>query len=153
MSTGWFAFTVVAGLVVTSGLVLALALLKASWAQREREALSSTDLRALEESALLLIDQLREEVDAGIAEINARSEELRTLIGEADSRIAELRGLAPAEEPPVPAGTVTFPRYGRGDRILEMAEKGMASADIARAEGIDCAEVKLMLSLAKSRAA
>ena len=66
MTSGWFVFGVVACIVIACGFVLAMALLRAAWAQKEREALSSDDLRVLEESAFHLIEQLKAETDSRV---------------------------------------------------------------------------------------
>ena len=49
MSNGWFVFAVVTSIVLCSGCILAVAVMRAAWAHSQREALTSADLRALEE--------------------------------------------------------------------------------------------------------
>ena len=40
MVNGWFVFAVVTCIVISCGFILALVLMRAAWAQRERESLS-----------------------------------------------------------------------------------------------------------------
>jgi hypothetical protein len=68
-----------------------MVLLRAAWAQKEREALSSDDLTMLEESAVLLIEQLKEETDQRLTELRDYTVRLETLLHEADARITELQ--------------------------------------------------------------
>lgn len=147
MSNDWFVFTVVASIVICTGSVLAAAIMRAAWAHNRREALTSSDLRALEESALLLIQQMRSEADRGIAELEERSSELRALIEKADARLEALR------ESPIPVLDQPAIAAESMDRsqVMELASSGMDCADIARATGLGCGEVKLMLGLAKAR--
>ncbi len=155
MGSGWFVFGVVACVVVCSGFVIAVTIMRAAWAQRERDALSSNDLRALEESAVLLIDQLKSEADAAITEIDKRRKALSKLIKEADVKLAELKDAeakvasAPAQVTEDESSVESSPAV----RILEFAGAGMDAADIAKVTGIDCAEVNLVLSLHKKLAA
>ena len=152
MISGWFVFAVVACITLCTGCILAVALLRAAWTQREREALTSTDLRALEESAMMLIEQLRSEMDIGIEEVESSSRVLARLIEQADERISAIRGLkgVPLAVTPMSsaeAGTPHQPADGRAQQVLAMAASGMATDEIARASGIGAAEVKLMLRL------
>lgn len=155
MINGWFVFTLVACIVICCGFVLAIVIMRASWASREREALTSSDLRALEESALVLIDQLKSEADSGISELDRRCAELKELISEADKKISELRNASMAnpqiirelipDEVCINDTKIDDSRK----KVLALASSGMDSADIARTTGLDCAEVKLILSLEK----
>lgn len=154
MVNGWFVFTIVTCIVICSGFVLAIALMRASWASREREALTSSDLRALEESALVLIEQLKSEADAGIGEMDKRCADLKELIAEADRKIRQINAAATQPRtclPPLPdevcvSTALTDPDDGRV-KVLELAAKGMECADIARTTGLDAAEVKLILKV------
>ncbi len=147
MSSGWFVFTVVASIVICAGSILATAIMRAAWAHHRNEALTSSDLRALEESALLLIQQIKSEADRGIAELDERSSQLRSLIEKADARLKALHesALPVFDHPATPIGSVD-----RG-QVMELASSGMDCTDIARATGLGCGEVKLMLGLAKAR--
>lgn len=146
MSSGWFVFTVVASIVICAGSILAAAIMRAAWVHNRREALTSSDLRALEESALILIEQIRSEVDRGIAELEERSSRLRSLIDEADNRFKALHESVGA----VPDPIANNPSVDR-DQVLELASSGMECTEIARATGLGCGEVKLMVGLSKSR--
>jgi hypothetical protein len=160
MASGWFVFALVACVVLCSGLVLAAAVIRAAWAQREKESLTAGDLKALEESAVVLIEQLKSEADRGISELDERFAALHGLILEADRRLAALGMSAPDQTDAAPPAA-TRPRQealdaraqdGRVDRgrILELASSGLACADIAKATGLDCAEVNLVVSLGKT---
>jgi hypothetical protein len=94
----WIAFTALALMMLCSGIVILTVILRASWGRREKDSLTALDLRALEESALLLIDQLKTEADNAAAELDKRKEELRALIIASD-RILEIanRSLEPSE--------------------------------------------------------
>jgi len=146
MSSGWFVFTVVASIVICAGSILAAAIMRAAWAHNRHEALTSSDLRALEESALLLIQQLKSEADRGIAELEERSSRLRSLIEEADVRLRALHESVRS----VPAPIASDASVDRS-QVLELASSGMDCTEIARATGLGCGEVKLMLGLAKAR--
>jgi hypothetical protein len=153
----WLVFAVVASVIFVAVVVMAAAIMRAAWAQKEREALTSSDLRAVEESALLLIDQLREEADRSISEIDERRKELSELIVEADARISELKGLAPDVQLPLSKtladSTAVLARSDSRRRtidkseILRMASSGLGPVDIAKATGLDCADVKVALKL------
>lgn len=154
MASGWFVFAVVACIVMCTGCVLAFVMLKASWAQRQREALTTSDLRALEESALYLIDQLKSEVEQSMADLDARREALSQMIESSDRQIAVMKELLASvrAETPSPVGVVVADNDllndPRRQQILDLADSGMDCAEIAREAGVDCAEVKLMLRLA-----
>ena len=135
-----------------AGVILAVALLRAAWARREQEALSSNDLRALEESAVILIEQLKAEVDGRIVELDAKSAELRKLTREADLRIEAIReAVASSMKPKVASAPEEVPQIVEVNpvmqKVIDMAESGVDSAEIARIAGMDFAEVKLMLRL------
>jgi len=155
MVNGWFVFTLVASIVICCGFALAVVIMRASWASKEREALTSSDLRALEESALVLIDQLKSEADNGISELDRRCAELKELISEADRKISELKNLSmvkPRIAHEMIPDEVCIDDTKINDsrrKVLALASSGMDSADIARATGLDCAEVKLILNLEK----
>ena len=150
--SGWLVFAVVACVVLCTGCVLAVALLRAVWAQREREALTSSDLRALEESAVLLIEQLKAEVNEGVEQLDAKCSELRSLIQDADARLSEIPN-APgrsngARTTRVSSSACAVPSV-RKQKILKLASRGVTPSEIARKEGVGCAEVELVLRLAK----
>ena len=149
MSNGWLAFTVMAGIVLCSGFILAAAILRAAWMQREREALTSTDLRALEESALYLIEQLKSEADQSSMELDNRCAELKELIASADAKLAALKAVMPKEVCTVIRNPAEVNRSVNRSRILELASSGFDCAAIAKATGLDRAEVNLVLSLSK----
>jgi len=153
VTSGWFVFSVVACIIICTGCVLAVAMLKAAWAQREREALTSADLRALEESAVYLIDQLRTETESAIGDLESKCAALKGLIDAADQRISALRELsercaALSELQPVSQGVPQVEADSKRQQVLALASSGMGCAEIARKAGMDCAEVKLMLRLA-----
>ena len=149
---GWFVFAVTASIILCTGFVIAVSLLKAAWAQREREALTSSDLRALEESAVCLIDQLRTEADSALGELESRYARLGESVRAADERINMLRELEasrrnfrmPSESQSIPPDSSDPMRQ----QVLDLASNGVGCSQIAQQMGIDCAEVKLMLRLA-----
>jgi len=149
VASGWFVFSVVACIIICTGCVLAVVILKAAWAQREREALTSADLRALEESAVYLIDQLRTESESAISDLESRCAALQELMDAADKQINTLRELS--ERAMASGGLQPVPQVDadpRRQEILALASSGMECSEIARKAGMDCAEVKLMLRLA-----
>lgn len=149
MSSGWFVFTIVTSIVVCTGSILAAVVMRAAWAHSQREALTSGDLRALEESALLLVEQMRSEADRGIAELEDRSARLRELLAEADRKLDALREASRAVPSRVIAsGAAASESRTERSRVLELASTGMECAEIARVTGLGCGEVKLMLGLA-----
>ncbi len=151
MSNWWFVFAVIMMVVLSSGVVLALTVVRVALAQRERETLTMTDLTAIEESAMLLIDQLKSEADRGIVELDKRCAVLKELITEADRRLLALKEAVvsiPAKEEAVNL-ECGLPAIGDRGRVIALAEGGLNSAEIAKITGLDCAEVKLVLSLSK----
>ncbi|MDH7481927.1 MAG: hypothetical protein QHH26_08150 [Armatimonadota bacterium] len=88
MSEGWFTFCLVAAIILCSGCVLAAAIMRTVAIQRQREALITDNLRALEESTVFLIEQLRSETERMIAEVEQRREVLAELIAEFDKRLS-----------------------------------------------------------------
>lgn len=149
MSNGWFIFSIIASIVVCTGCILAVAIMRAAWAHSQREALTSGDLRALEESAVLLIEQMRSEADRGLAELEERSSRLRELIAEADARLGALRQASvPIPSQVIDSDHLTLESRAERRRVLELASSGMDCAEIARVTGLGCGEVKLMLGLA-----
>jgi hypothetical protein len=158
MGNGVLVFATVACIVIATGFILAIAILRQSWAQKEREALTSSDLRALEESALFLIEQLNSEADRATEELESRCSRLAELLRAADQRIGELKDLETSLHERVRAHLASDPESvvrESGDpkivRILDLASSGMESAEIAKVTGVDCAEVKLALRLAGVR--
>ena len=156
MESGWLVFAVVACIVISTGFVLAIALLRQAWSQREREALTSSDLRALEESALYLIEQIKAEADHAADELDSRCKALADLMQAADERIESLREMESCLAEGVPLSVQPEPTSASGNddvnvkRILDLASSGMESSEIARVSGLDCAEVKLALRLAEA---
>ncbi len=152
MSSGWFVFTIVTSIVICTASILAVAIMRAAWASSQREALTSADLRALEESALLLVEQMRAEADRVLAESAERSAALRELIDEADAKLRALREASAS----IPSQIIADEQVASQSRqsldrrrVLELAESGMDCAEIARMTGLQCGEVRLMLGLAR----
>lgn len=154
MGNGVFVFATVACITIATGFILAIAILRQSWAQKEREALTSTDLRALEESALFLIEQLKSEADHATDELESRCTRLAELLKAADQRIGELKDLEASLHERVrthlsqDSAVAREPSDPQIVRILDLASSGMESSEIAKVTGVDCAEVKLALRLA-----
>jgi len=155
MVSGWFVFMIAACIVVCCGFVLGIALMRAAWAQREREALTTSDLRALEESAVLLIEQLRSEADRSMADLDRRCGDLQALIAEADRKIEALEAVVTTAGPRPEPQTLPYPSdpVSQRGQVLKLSAAGMGPADIARATGLDRAQVSLILSLCKQPAA
>ncbi len=157
MGNGVFVLAMVACIVIATGFILAIAILRQSWAQKEREALTSSDLRALEESALFLIEQLKSEADHATEDLESRCTRLAELLKAADQRIGELKDLEDSLHERVrrhssKAGDVVRESSDpKIVRILDLAASGMKSSEIAKVTGVDCAEVKLALRLAGNR--
>ena len=157
MTNGWFAFAVVASTVLCAGVILAAVIMRAAWAQRERESLSVSDLRAVEESAILLIEQLRSEADRAVSEADSRLATLREALAELDKKLEGpkarrlIRKLSASEcgkETKHTLQSTPRPISPGRQQILELASSGMDSANIAKATGLDCAEVNLALRIA-----
>jgi hypothetical protein len=158
MSDSWFVFAVLAAIILCGGLVLVVALLRSVWAQREREALASDDLRAVEESAALLIEQLRTEADHAVAALKEQRACLTSLIEDADKKVSELTSLMAdcSASTADKRSQHPEPGYGpdavgpwRNEQILELASRGMGHAEIAKTVGLDSASVRLALSLSR----
>jgi len=152
MSGGWFVFSVVACIVFCTGCLLAVAMLKASWAQKERETLTSSDLRALEESALYLIDQLKSESEQAIGDLESRRLALAEMMEKAEKQAASLKELLASTERISEERSYSLvpdqPTNPKRNEVLAMASAGVDCSEIARKAGMDCAEVKLMLRMA-----
>ncbi len=88
MNEGWLVFCFVAAIVLCSGCILTAAIMRAVSIQRQREALIADDLRAIEESTVFLIEQLRSETDRMISEVERQKRMLADLIAEADRRLS-----------------------------------------------------------------
>ena len=157
MATGWIVFALIGCVVICSGIIVAVAILRAAWAHKERESLTSSDLTALEESAVLLVEQLKTEADRGIEELDKRIQTLSHLITEADTKIHILSELSTPDIVPdasEPLAVSLIPTIsGEPDTkiIIEMSEKGMTSAEIAKATGVDCAVVNFVISLGRMK--
>lgn len=155
MVNGWFVFAVVTCIVISCGFILALVLMRAAWAQRERESLSSDDLRVLEESAVLLIEQLKAEADQRLAAMEEYTKRIENLLLEADAKIAALN--APREireyKPSIPMSVSIDSDSNISLRqFTERTSQDADCVEIARSSGMDCAEVKLMKRLASLKA-
>jgi len=150
MANGWLVFAVVACIIICAGFVLAVALLKQAWAHKEREELTSSDLRALEESALYLIEEIKSEADRAREELDSKLRILGDLTRAADEKIAALREMerSSSRRSSVVGREKSDPKI---QEILDLASTGMDSREIARASGTDCAEVKLAVRLAEIR--
>ena len=152
MSSGWFVFLIVCCVMLCSGLIVAIAIMRAFWAQKEREALTSSDLRAVEESAVVLIEQLKLQADHAICELDSRCAALTSLLAEADNKLSALEMAAtsalnafpPSEE--AQEGSVSGKDM---EQVLELAASGLDAASIAKSTGLDCAAVNLVLSLGR----
>lgn len=148
MGNGLLAFSIVATVIIAAGAVIAFMLLKQSWAQRVREELTSSDLRALEESALYLIEEIKAEADRAAEELDARCKTLADLTRAADEKIAVLTELQLSVHPRPTASPAQSNPDPKVRQVIELASEGMDSHEIARIAGLDCAEVKLALRLA-----
>jgi len=143
----WLAILIVGGVVLGSGCVLLSTILRAVWARKERESLTSDDLRALEESVVLLIQDLEEQVDRGIKELSKRAEVLERMIEEADERIRALQEITHSTEVPRRVGSPHLT-----EKVLGHASAGLSPSEIARTVGASLAEVDLILRVAQARA-
>jgi len=156
MGNGWFVFAIVACIVIGCGFILAVSLLKAAWAHREREALSAEDLRILEESAVLLIEQLKSETDERLAALDEYTRRVEALLHETDQRIALLRTQVAAQEDDTRLSDIKLAVEKNFD--LPSSEASILISDesdcveIARTSGLNCAEVKLIKRLASMQA-
>lgn len=154
MSSGWLTFATVGVILFGAMAIVVAAVLKAAWAQKEREALTSSDLRALEESAVTLIEQLRAEADHRAMDLDARCECLGKLIEQADARISALQSALASSQDSRRAPEAKHARVSRqqldprSQKVVDMASAGIGVAEIAKQAGLGCAEVKLMLRLA-----
>lgn len=159
MTDGWLVLAVVAAIVICSGFIVAAAIMRAAWIRKERESLTSEDLRAVEESAMLLIEQLKSEADQAIGEMDSRSERLRELIAIADRKLTELQSsISESGQTDSGAGLqmrASEPNDGvenyhqTAERVLHLASTGLVCEEIAKTLGIEHAEVRLILGLGK----
>ncbi|MGC8862377.1 MAG: hypothetical protein ACP5R5_06320 [Armatimonadota bacterium] len=158
MTNGALAALTVGCVLVGCGLVITATVLRNHSLKKEREMLTTVELQAVEESAVLLIQRLQEEASAVAAEIDGRLKMMRNLINQADEKLAELRAIAPEALAQVATGALRSAparpesaEYGSDvERILAAARCGMGAADIARKTGVDRAAVGLILSLFSS---
>ena len=159
MTDGWLVLAVVAAIVICSGFIVAAAIMRTAWIRKERESLTSEDLRAVEESAMLLIEQLKSEADQALTEMEKRSERLQELIVLADDKLTALHSsIAELDKTDSVAGLqmhASEPNDGVGnyhqtaEKVLHLASSGMDCTEIAKTVGIDRAEVRLILGLGK----
>jgi len=155
MNSGLFTFILLASVVLCTGVILIIALLRAAWIKREREALTSTDLRALEESAMILIEQMKAEIDDRILELDSKAAQLAELTRQADARIAAFKRLAAVSGSGLSRESAVHDADGLAspngcdsisspDRIPEAYD----CTELARSLDLSAAEVKLMVRLA-----
>jgi hypothetical protein len=151
MNSGLFVFMLIGFIFLCAGIIISVVLFKMAWIRKEREALASTDLRVLEESAIILIEQMKSELDDRIAEIDKKSAHLAELTHQADARISAFNKLSSAftNKPSHESSekcTDNLPIFSvnDGDSIPEAID----CAELARSMDLSAAEVKLMMRLA-----
>ncbi|HOM71968.1 MAG TPA: hypothetical protein PLP86_06955, partial [Armatimonadota bacterium] len=86
--------------------------------------------------------------------IDKRAADLRTLLEEADRKLKRLDQVYTSSVPDFAETVEPFEcdmSHSNADRdqILALSDKGLDSAAIAKKLGLDCAQVKLVLSLSK----
>ena len=134
MQDGWFVFLILLGALVFAGTLLWFWIARATAANREKEALTATDLRLLEESVEALIGRLTAASDEAVAEIERRQSALQRLLDEVDEKLGE----AKARELDL-------------NELRRMADEGVASDEIAQRAGMTRGEVELILELQAAR--
>ena len=112
-------------------------------------------MRVLEESAVLLIEQLKAEADQRLAAMEEYTKRIENLLLEADAKIAALN--APREireyKPSIPMSVSIDSDSNISLRqFTERTSQDADCVEIARSSGMDCAEVKLMKRLASLKA-
>ena len=152
MSSGLSVFLIVCCVMLCAGLVVAIAIMRAFWAQKERESLTSSDLRAVEESAFVLIEQLKLQTDNAICELDSRCTALTDLIAEADKKLSVLETAAASAIHAFPPSAEAQEGSVSGkemEQVLKLAANGLDVPSIAKSTGLDCAAVNLVLNLGK----
>lgn len=130
MADGWFILLLILGLLIFGG-TLFVYWVRNSMAQiQEEQALSSSDLRLMEDTVTALIERLKSASDEAVAAIEARQCGLQRLLDEVDDRVPVC---APAEV------------------VTRLAKDGVGDAEIAQRAGITRGEVELLLELQAAR--
>ncbi len=142
MSSAFLALIVTGSTVICAIVVIAGTLVRSACARREREALVSMDLLALEESVVVLLERLTSAGEEMIKEIDRRSAELKELLSQ-----AEAKGLVSAQRQPVCRSDRFLDTAAVNEEIASLAAMGWSSDEIAKRTGLTCAETKLILSL------
>lgn len=146
MNSGILVFVLVLSIVLSSGIIIAVVLMKMAWTRKEREALTSTDLSALEESTVVLIDQLRAELDDRIAAMDERCKQMAELTRQADVRIAAFNKMSSAlrNESLIDGSSIDIKKELSACISLEESDYPESIKD----PSISAAEIKLMMRLA-----
>lgn len=156
MNNGLFVFMLIGSIILCTVVIVSVILLKMAWIRKEREALSATDLRVLEESAIILIEQMKSELDDRIAEIDRKSAHLAELTYQADARISVFNRLSssfkiqPATETSL-QNSNNPPACSVNDNdlmLIDSIPEAIDCAELARSMDLSAAEVKLMMRLA-----
>jgi hypothetical protein len=159
MNSGLLALLVVTGIVICTGFVLAVSVLRSAWMRREKELLVSMDLTALEESAVYLMEQLKNEADRAIAQIDQRISGLELLIKEADVRLSKLTDaivearklsdyLGAQNFEPAETGLVS--RLQERENVAALVSSGLSDDKIAQITGLSVGEIRLIKKLTSS---
>lgn len=143
MNSSLFVFILAGFIILCTGIILSVVLLKAAWIRKEREALSSTDLRALEESAIVLIEQMKSEIDDRIVELDTKSAQLIELTRQADARITAFKRLTAASQ-----NQPVFAEHDSSKLYSDAIPEAVDCVELAKSMELSAAEVKLMMRLA-----
>ena len=152
MIGGWVAAFVLLGFIMCA--VAAFAMFsRAVSRQRDREAVSETDLQLLQESVGALIEQIKAASDEAVREIEDGKRELRDLLLqiEAAKQPAQIATVVPSA-PSLPSATSEeAPTSFTPQDIYRLAGEGVDEAEIAMRSGMTRGEVELMLELQAAR--
>lgn len=136
MQDGWFIVLGLIGFLTFVGVAVAFWLSRVVAQHREKETLTATDLRLLQETVEALIERLKVASDEAVGEIELRQKELQALLDRVDEKLpgrgAEAEGLDL-------------------NNICRLAQEGMAETEIARRVGANRGEIELMLEMQAAR--
>lgn len=158
MSSGLVATLAVVCIIFFTSLILAVSILRTAWIRREKELLTSMDLRALEESAVYLTEQLKAESDQAMLKLDSRISQLESLLREADARLSSLIEATARAQKLVSdsdAANIADDFCSSYDadrtRVFALVSAGLDDLDVARVTGLGLGEVRLIKKLVRSR--
>lgn len=146
-----------------SGLICLL-LFRALLRERAKRELTPADLRALENAAAEILEQLKQAADEAVAKVDSKIAELRSLCSQMSVLSTEGNTTAThepnallanpgPEQDQNPNETPSTAADETRARVFALADQGLDTAEIARQTGIGMGEVELLLDLCARTAA